>query len=199
MDRIAGCMIGGAVAALAGSALAAAGPAPEPMGVKTDAELAAIPLRAPARIDFATFPARTYGGPIRYPDFGGAQRRYRLYRTAIRRGFAPGVSFAGRYALIFVGCGTGCDNLYLGDIRTGAVYAVPGSGEERSYKDLSYRADSNILKERWPAASSKGKPVYCVTQTYRWTGARFVSLDAAKERTTADELLGADCNFPTNP
>ena len=109
---------------------------------------------------------------------------------------ARGVNFGGHYAIVGAGCGTGCDDLWLGDVRTGAVYEVPGNGEERSYKDVSYRADSNILKERWPASSSAGKPVYCITQTYRWTGSRFVSIDVAKELTTADDFLSADCNLP---
>ena len=186
------------LALFVGSAAAVAQPPPlaEPVGVTSDAELAAIPMRKPRAVDFAAYPAAPYRGAVVQPAFRGPQHSYYLFRTSIRRGVRGGPRFAGRFAFITVGCGTGCLSSVIADLKTGLVHDVPGSGEQHSYQDLDYRPDSAVLKERWPATSSAGHPVYCITEVWKWTGSGFVTLDRARERIEAADWLAADCAVP---
>ena len=80
------------------------------------------------------------------------------YRTTIRDAAAKGVNFAGHYAVARWGCGTGCHEFVIVDLKTGVVYdpsfdevdfhygATDGSPRWQCYSDLiTYRPDSSLL------------------------------------------------------
>lgn len=99
---------------------------------------------------FSQFPpeARLRGAPVA-PDFGGRDADYRSMRTRIREAVAGGVSYAGHYAMVELGCGTNCRFAMVVDLRTGEVGGFPYGGEEQYKMELLYRPDSRLLKVRW--------------------------------------------------
>jgi len=68
---------------------------------------------------------RVFQGQVRLPDFAGRDRKYASFRTRIREGMSTGPDFAGHYAIIQLGCGTGCSFVLVGDVATGQVYDFP--------------------------------------------------------------------------
>src|SRR5690349_6951033 len=74
--------------------------------------------------DFAAYPVTPYTGARRLPDFNAAQRPIRDYRTALGAGAAQGPNFAGRYALVQIGCGASCNATYQIDLSTGDIIEI---------------------------------------------------------------------------
>tara|TARA_R110000787_G_scaffold286410_1_gene404696 strand:- start:5257 stop:6285 length:1029 start_codon:yes stop_codon:yes gene_type:complete len=101
-------------------------------------------------LKFSDFPAlaRLHGSPSS-PDFSGRDRNYRSYRTRIREGVSHGVSFAGHYTMIEIGCGTSCRFAFVVDLLTGEVGSFPYGGEEHYQMKLLFSPDSRLLKVRW--------------------------------------------------
>ncbi|WP_266205367.1 hypothetical protein [Pontibacter kalidii] len=64
----------------------------------------------------------------------------RSFRTAIRKGMEEGVNFAGKYTVVSIGCGTGCQQHYVVDRETGKVL-----DKVQSSMGASYSADSRLL------------------------------------------------------
>ena len=54
-----------------------------------------------------------------------------LYRTTIREAAMNGTNFAGHFAIAEWGCGTGCHDFVVVDVRTGKVYDPP-------FRDLNF-------------------------------------------------------------
>lgn len=125
-----------------------------------------------------------YRGPVKLPNFKGAQRDYVFFRTRLRDGMRAGANFAGRFALIEIGCGAGCRAVYVGDISTGAVSKFPLGGEDNMYLDLKYQTDSRLVIAHW---ETEGR---CMREQLVWTGSAF---DQSKP-----EDLGSDdlCRSP---
>jgi len=118
--------------------------------------------------DFGAFPAAgTYSGPVRFPDFKGRDRDWNDYRTRIRDGMKGGANFAGKLAVITVGCGTGCRWAAVGDISTGRVHQFPLGGEENMYLELRYRRDSRLIVAYWEEEDR------CMRENLEWTGSGF--------------------------
>jgi hypothetical protein len=83
----------------------------------------------------------------------------RKYRTVIREAVAAGPNFAGHFAIAHWGCGTGCQDFVIIDVKTGAVldpksyevgYHYPQQQDYdpgwECYSDfLTYRRDSRLL------------------------------------------------------
>ncbi|MES5097868.1 hypothetical protein ABUK73_06530 [Agrobacterium sp. BA1120] len=115
------------------------------------------PLMAPkqaaislARIKPGQLPVfRQYSGPKNFPDFTGRDKEFSNFRTRITEGMGADPSFAGEYAVIQIGCGTGCSIAYLGNSRTGQVFKVPVGGENNMYLSLQYQLDSRLLVSQW--------------------------------------------------
>lgn len=122
-----------------------------------------------AEADFAAYPAKLYAGKTVLPDFDGAARAFRLYRTRIREGMAQGPDFAGHLAVIQFGCGTGCSIIHVGDLRSGRVYRFP-LGEAAI--ELGYRKDSRLIAAQWQDYASGT----CWRDRYLWTGKGFERL-----------------------
>lgn len=141
---------------------------------------AAAPTPAPSSITppasgqkeavFSDYPATVYRGRTKMPDFNGIDRDYASFRTRIRDGLNAGPNFAGHYALIQFGCGTGCSATMLADAITGHVYNFPLSGEEYSQLDLKFAPTSNLIVGRW---ISSGR---CMREALLWDGRAFKSL-----------------------
>ncbi|HLL74902.1 MAG TPA: hypothetical protein VK421_06520 [Pyrinomonadaceae bacterium] len=105
--------------------------------------------------NFGDYPARdSFDGrpaPVRLRT-----RRDRRYRTRLREGAAEGPNFAGRYTLVYWGCGTGCAEVAVVDAKTGLVYwpqqqyvDIPSGSERGGDPDdpygRGYRLDSRLL------------------------------------------------------
>jgi hypothetical protein len=78
-------------------------------------------------------------------------KRDHVYRTVIRQGAAQGVNFAGHYALVQWGCGTGCAMFTVVDAKTGKVYdpSANAIADDASYEfpddHLQFKANSTLL------------------------------------------------------
>ena len=78
-----------------------------------------IPREAPAFDQYLVSPP--YIGPLAPPDVK-SHPLSRLFRTMIREGAKRGPNFAGRYTLVFWGCGSSCSSVAIVDARTGKVF-----------------------------------------------------------------------------
>ncbi|WFU50733.1 hypothetical protein [Sinorhizobium terangae] len=103
-----------------------------------------------ARIKPAQLPAyRIYSGPINAPDFTDRDSSYRSFQTRIADGMANGPNFAGEFAVIQIGCGTGCSIAFVASVRTGEVFRLPLGGEDNMYLSLEYQLDSRLMIAQW--------------------------------------------------
>ncbi|MBS0384663.1 MAG: hypothetical protein JSS00_04865 [Proteobacteria bacterium] len=161
-------------------ALAACGsPLPRSAAPATTTATGAAPsvdqLRA---ADFSAYPAAAFTGMRRTPDFNGAQREFRTYRTALSDGAARGPNFAGRFALVQIGCGAGCNETYQVDLSTGGVAEIHFAGE--TAVEIESRPDSALLKARWFVSPADPNGQWrCHFENYLWRDGRLVSLGQA--------------------
>lgn len=99
--------------------------------------------------DFGSYPAsaRFTGtpAPVRLRT-----RRDRMFRTRLREDGRAGPNFAGRYTVVFWGCGTGCAQVAVVDAQTGLVHwppldyvDIPAGPDEGPNKN--FRLDSRLL------------------------------------------------------
>lgn len=121
---------------------------------------------------YAGYPVtERYSGPKHFPDFLRRDHDYAEFRTRIldqlRQSKAPG--FAGKYALVTIGCGTDCTFGYLVDLSTGKVRDLPRQGEE--FMDLRYdaRVDSALLVARWRSLETSR----CYDEQFVWMADHF--------------------------
>ncbi|MFL9888856.1 hypothetical protein PQR66_37925 [Paraburkholderia agricolaris] len=108
-------------------------------------------------------------GRIQLPDFAGRDHQYSTFRTRITNEMKTGPNFAGHYAMIEIGCGTGCRFVYIGDVATGKVSQLPLGGEEYDMLNLSYGVKSNYISARWMSGDD------CYRENLEWTGTQFLS------------------------
>ena len=113
--------------------------------------VAAVPARA---ADFKDYPAKPAFGHVVTPTFTGRNRKHRDYRTMFRWGFKSAPRFAGHYALMGAGCGTGCTFTWLGDLTTGAIY-----DDRRSGRDPTPTSISTSIPTATPLARAMGPNV----------------------------------------
>lgn len=110
-----------------------------------------------------------YRGPIRFPDFKGRDHAYATYRTRIINEMRTGPNFAGRMAIIEVGCGAGCRFVFAADVPSGKVYEFPYGGEDYYMMDLKYGVKDRYVEAKWISDDK------CVRDTLAWNGVRFLS------------------------
>ncbi|WP_051441019.1 hypothetical protein M728_005697 (plasmid) [Ensifer sp. WSM1721] len=123
-----------------------------------------------ARISPSQLPVhRIYNGPINAPYFTDASARN--FQTRISEGMAGGPTFAGEYAVIQVGCGTGCSIAYVASVRTGEVSRIP-IDEAAQYLDLKYQIDSRLLVKQ----SARGAASKCHMQFLTMDEGEWISL-----------------------
>lgn len=87
-------------------------------------------------------------------------------RTRIREGWGTEPTFANRYVIIRVGCGTGCTGNIVGDHRTGELYPLGLGGEGYDQLQLQFDNASDRLTARWGDIETQT----CITQRFRWVG-----------------------------
>jgi len=83
---------------------------------------------------FKDFPSELFRGPWVQPNFAGAQREFRTYRTMISDGAKKGPVFAGSVAITQFGCGTDCSMGYAVDLKNGRIVPLPVGGEANSVR-----------------------------------------------------------------
>jgi hypothetical protein len=106
--------------------------------------------------EFKDYAASVYYGKAHAPILVTSLDR--SYRTRIRAAAAKGPNFAGHYALARWGCGSGCHEFVIIDLKTGAVYDLSfdrvefhyGSTDDnpgwQCFSDLvMHRPDSSLL------------------------------------------------------
>jgi hypothetical protein len=112
---------------------------------------------------------RVYQGQIRLPDFSGRDRAYSNYRTRITNEMRTGPNFAGHYAIVEIGCGTGCRFAFVGDVATGQVFDFPYGGEDYYLLDLKYDVKSKYVSAKWIDGDN------CLSDFIEWDGRKFIS------------------------
>ena len=117
--------------------------------------------------------SQLYSGRIHFPDFSGRDRQFAMYRTRIRHAVEKGVSFAGQYAVVTIGCGTDCAFGYIVDVSTGRVVELPRGGEEFMNLRYDYQVDSSLIIARWRSMES-GR---CYDEAFVWQNDRFEKTD----------------------
>jgi hypothetical protein len=104
---------------------------------------------------------------------------WRSLRTRIREGWGTEPTFADRYVIIRIGCGTGCTTNIVGDHQTGELHELPIGGELYQQLELKFSNASNLLTARWVEDE-------CIIQRYRWTGAALQELGPRETFPLAD-------------
>lgn len=129
---------------------------------------------------FTDYRVRVYSGQPVLPDFSGRDAWARMFRTRIREMVEQGVNFAGRYAIVEIGCGTNCRFAFVADISTGEVFRFPYGGEEQYQLGLVYSADSSLLRATWRETTTGKSSSLCVSQDLIWSGHSFEVLNESR-------------------
>jgi hypothetical protein len=128
---------------------------------------------------FEDYAAPVYKGkpaPVNLNSAKGAK----TFRTNLREGARKGVNFAGRFALVSWGCGTGCMDAGIVDLKTGTVYfpkELAGVGvwyfqDNPSEEILDFKPNSRLLVlSGWPATEANADNPKAGLYYYEWTGA----------------------------
>lgn len=136
-----------------------------------------------------------YNGPVKAADFSTYPSAYN-FRTRIRQGVAEGVKFAGRVAIIPIGCGTDCGSAYAVDLTTGRIYTFPLGGENYYAMVLQYRPWSRLISAVWYKEVSGP----CLRQNFVWRpNEGFVRTAAPAPSacsTLHNDLISSDFAFP---
>jgi hypothetical protein len=134
------------------------------------------------------------GGTPRFEDYGvpvykgkraavnlNSAKGARMFRTNLREGAGKGVNFAGHYALVSWGCGTGCMDAGIVDLKTGTVYfpkELAGLGvwywqDNPSEEVLDFKPNSRLLVlSGWPATEGNADNPKSGLYYYEWLGTR---------------------------
>ena len=113
-------------------------------------------------------------------------RRARMFRTRLREDSRGGPNFAGRYAVVVWGCGTGCAQMGVVDSKTGRVYFPPveymdiPDMEDAGARSQWFRLDSRLLRITKDFYDGTGG---YTAYYYLFEGGRFRLLRKAVERT----------------
>lgn len=135
-------------------------------------DIGASPKLALGRIKSTQFPVfQVYHGPNNFPDFSGRDAAYRTFQSRITDAMMAGPTFAGEYAIVQFGCGTGCSMGYVGNVRTGEVFPLPFGGSSQ-YLSLKYQLDSRLLI----AQSAQGDPAKCLIDFYGFDDGEWTKL-----------------------
>ena len=122
-------------------------------------------LRPPSFEDYPAGPI--YGGKIANPDFAtnpGARR----FQTVIRERVKNGPNFAGRYTLVWWGCGTGCQSIVVVNDSTGTIY----DGVSTS-NGPDVREDSRLMIDSPGDDTPSPGSANCSSHFYIWEGSAF--------------------------
>jgi hypothetical protein len=127
---------------------------------------------------FESYAAPVYKGK-RAPLNLRSAKNANTFRTRLREGAKEGVNFAGHYTLVQWGCGTGCLDVGVIDVKTGTVYfpeELGGLGVwfwSDNEEALQFKPNSRLLVlSGFPASESNSDNPKSGLYYYEWTGAR---------------------------
>lgn len=101
-------------------------------------------------LDFLQYPVESvYRGEAATPDFINRDKSFSTFRTRILKGMKAGPAFAGEYAIIQIGCGTGCSSVLVANERTGELSDFPRGGEQNQGLELQFDVKSSLMLARW--------------------------------------------------
>ena len=136
---------------------------------------------------FEDYPVReVYRGPVARVRLDS--RRARMFRTRLSEDSRTGPNFAGRYAAVVWGCGTGCAQMGLVDARTGRVFFPPVEYmdipdlENEAERARWFRLDSRLLRITQNYYDGAGR---YTAYYYLFDGGRFRLLRKAVEQRPA--------------
>lgn len=99
---------------------------------------------------FEAYPvSKIYRGRAHLPDFKGRDKKHRSFRTRILDGLKGGPTFAGEFAVVQFGCGSGCSNVLIASARTGQVFQFPRGGEDNQALEVRYQLNSKLMIANW--------------------------------------------------
>jgi hypothetical protein len=97
----------------------------------------------------------------------------RKYKTAIAEGLKEGVNFAGKYTLVTVGCGTGCQTHYVVDRETGKVL-----DKVQSSMGARFKPNSRLLIVNPPDSTVNYAECHdCAPQVYVFENGKFKQVE----------------------
>jgi len=140
---------------------------------------------------FEQYPVPIYEGSPAKPNFQSKPGSLR-FRTQIRDGIRQGVNFAGHYAIVTFGCGTGCSFGFLVDVKSGRIFGFPLGGEKNHSLSLDYLPNSKLMKARWIESMDENGRTFdppknnCVRQEFVLNGNAFKLVHQTK-------TLGEEC------
>lgn len=110
----------------------------------------------------------------------------RLFRTRLRAAGREKANFAGHYAVTTWGCGTGCRNGAVVDLKTGRVYPLPLQlccwpyGEPPYPEPLEFRAGSRLIVLTGARGATETEDGEVGVHFYEFRGGRFRHLHTAE-------------------
>ncbi|MBJ6136990.1 hypothetical protein [Marinobacter litoralis] len=113
-------------------------------------------------VDFSDFPVEASDQALEFVDFD-SHRDAISFRSRFNAQMGRPANFAGHYRLVYWGCGTGCQQFSIVDIRTGQVSMNEAWSTSLG---LCFRADSALLITN-PGA---GESMRMETRYYQWDG-----------------------------
>ncbi len=123
---------------------------------------------------FADFPVTPSIINAVEPQFDGAQKDFRSFRTRIKTAVTEGPVFAGHIAIAQFGCGTSCRSGLAIDLSTGNIVNLPLGGEQYPGSEWQVQKDSRLIKVIWSDFDADPK---CHGQGYfEWNGSDFKQL-----------------------
>ncbi|MEC4891419.1 MAG: hypothetical protein SAL07_03555 [Oscillatoria sp. PMC 1051.18] len=97
--------------------------------------------KSPSSLQFEDYPAsEVFTGNPAAVDLN-SHPQARRFRTALQEGIKNGANFAGKYAVVTIGCGTSCQQIAIVDVSTGKVFM----SEVGSELGVKHRLDSRLL------------------------------------------------------
>lgn len=103
-------------------------------------------------LEFESYPVRVEKKTAKAIDFRNSPGAW-MFRTRLRAAIKGEVNFAGRYIVTGWGCGTGCSQMAIIDVKTGRVFmpdALSGVSAwfyevDDDYEVYTYKKDSRLL------------------------------------------------------
>lgn len=133
--------------------------------------IAATPVQSQS-VDFRKYTVPIYMGVRAQPNLTGSGSRFATMRTKIREGFAANPIAAGHYAVIQIGCGSGCTWNLVGNLRTGNIVEFPIGGEEYPGVEIITDPKSRLFTVKWGNVAF----TTCKTRLYSFDGLRFTQI-----------------------
>lgn len=150
---------------------------------------------------FKDYPAQEkFSGKPAQPKL--ASKRARLFRTMIRTQAAEGPNFAGHYRIATWGCGAGCVQFAIVDVKTGDVYFPPEVETvmvllEQEGDPLQFQAEGRLLVITGQKEKANFRNAGEGRFFYEWRNNRLVLLRSVKlERKLEQSVFAAGARAP---